>query len=120
MFLKTNQEIINDDLSILKKEKQNLIQEKTLLKAKILRFTNKNKQFKKPLPKLGIQNSLEKELTQIEQLMAEKRAEIALIKRSDISAHVQELQEECILLYMEIKRLELEKDESEKKKKKNL
>ena len=102
-----------DDLTILKREKQNLIQEKSLLKAKIVRMNSINKHPRQHIANLAVQNSLEKEVRQIEQITASKRAEIALIKASDRAAVIEELQEECLMLYMEIKRVQKLKKETE-------
>ena len=110
---------LSDEISILKKEKQNLIQEKSLLKAKIVRLTNKAKRPRQSPQKFNIQysNSLEKELRQAEQLTAAKRSEIALIKLSDRAAIVDELQEECLMLHMELIRMKKQKIEAEKQRK---
>ena len=110
---------LSDEISILKKEKQNLIQEKSLLKAKIVRLTNKAKRPRQSTQKFNIQysNSLEKELRQAKQMTAAKRSEIALIKLSDRAAIVDELQEECLMLHMELIRMKKQKIEAEKQRK---
>ena len=95
-----------DEIAIMKREKQNLIQERCLLKAKIVRLNSKAKHPRQATQVSGIQlNSLEKEIRQVEQMTASKRSEIALIKLSDRAAIVDELQEECLMLHMELIRM---------------
>ena len=99
-----------DEIGILKREKQNLIQEKSLLKAKITRL--RNKASKPPQKKKqniqnihGLLNNLEVEIKKITQLAASKRTEIETIKQSDRAAVITELQEECLILHQEIIRM---------------
>lgn len=107
-----------DEIAIMKREKQNLIHEKCLLKAKIVRLNSKAKRPYQQPQVSGIQlNSLEKEIRQVEQMTAAKRSEIALIKLSDRAAIIDELQEECLMLHMEIIRLSKQKSDAEKQRK---
>ena len=106
--VKRNPLSLEEEISVLKKEKQNLFQEKSLLKAKIVRL--KNKLGKAPQKQTSsrshpFQNSLENELKKLKQLSASKRTEIDYIKQSDRAALIGELQEECIILHEEIIRM---------------
>ncbi|EAY14712.1 hypothetical protein TVAG_038180 [Trichomonas vaginalis G3] len=106
-----------DEIGVLKREKQNLIQEKSLLKAKIARLTTRAKKPQSFATNSAVQNSLERELHQIEQMTANYRSEIALIKQSDRAAIIDELQEECLMLHMELIRMRSKKSEAEKENK---
>ena len=109
MDTKRNSLSIEDEISVLKREKQNLFQEKSLLKAKIIRLKNKMgkaPQKQRPMSRSHpFQNSLENELKRLKQLSASKRTEIDSIKQSDRAALIGELQEECIILHEEIIRM---------------
>lgn len=103
-----------EEINVLKKEKQNLIQEKSLLKAKITRLIDITKHPEKYTNKITTDpNSLEKEYKQIEQMSASRRAEIAQLISSDLAATVNELQEECLMLHMELIRVKGEKNKAE-------
>ena len=104
----------SEEVNILKREKHNLIQEKSLLKAKITRLIDITKHPNKYNPKQNSdQNSLEKEYKQVEQLSAYKRAEIASLNCSDLAAIVNELQEECLMYHMELIRVKQEKSQTD-------
>lgn len=99
-----------EEVGILKRERHNLIQEKSLLKAKIKRLvdiTHRPETFTSH-PSTD-PNSLEREYKQVEQLSAAKRAEIAQFNTSDLAAIINELQEECLMLHMELARVVAEK-----------
>ena len=104
----------SEEVNILKREKHNLIQEKSLLKAKISRLIDITKHPNRYNPnQKSDQNSLEKEYKQVEQLSAYKRAEIASLNASDLAAIVNELQEECLMLHMELIRVKQEKGQTD-------
>lgn len=99
-----------EEIGILKREKHNLIQEKSLLKAKIMRLIDiTNRPDTYTSRSSADQNVLEKEYRQIEQISAAKRSEISQLNASDLAAVVNELQEECLMLHMELMRLVVEK-----------
>ena len=76
----------SEEVNILKREKHNLIQEKSLLKAKITRLIDITKHPNRYTPRQNSdQNALEKEYKQVEQLSAYKRAEIASLNASDLA-----------------------------------
>lgn len=105
----------SEELRNLKREKQDLAQEKVLLKAKISRLIDITKHPYRYSPRQNTgQNSLEKEQKRLEQLSAYKRAEIASLKCSDLAAIVNELQEECLMLHMELIRVRQEKSKTDR------
>jgi hypothetical protein len=104
----------SEEVGILKREKHNLIQEKSLLKAKITRLIDITKHPNRYSARQNTdQNSLEREYRQVEQLSAYKRAEIASLNASDLAAIVNELQEECLMLHMELIRVKSEKNKTD-------
>jgi chromosome segregation ATPase len=112
--IKNSQEsLTTDDIVNLKREKQNLIRERTLLKAKLARYASFNRHPKPPGRNQQIANSLEREVHKLEQLTAAKRAEIAQLIYSDRAAVITELQEESKMLHLELMRLKKSKQESE-------
>jgi chromosome segregation ATPase len=104
----TTQDIIN-----LKREKQNLIRETTVLKAKLARYSSYNRHPKSTEQNRQIADSLEEEVNKLEQLTAAKRAEIAQLIYSDTAAVVTELQEKSKMLHLELMRLKKKKQETE-------
>jgi chromosome segregation ATPase len=112
--IKTARETITtEDIVNLKREKQNLIRERTLLKAKLARYASYNQHPKPYGRNQQIANSLEREVHKLEQLTAAKRAEIAQLIYSDRAAIVTELQEESKMLHLELLRLKRVKQETE-------
>lgn len=110
---RSSENITTDDIVNLKREKQNLIQERTLLKAKLARFADINRHPKAAGRNQQIANSLEKQVRTLEQLTASKRAEIAQLIYSDRAAVITELQEESKMLHLELMRLKKTKQETE-------
>jgi hypothetical protein len=102
-----------DDILNLKREKQNLIQERHLLKAKLARYANFNHHPKLLGHNQQIANTLEHQVRTLEQVTAAKRAEVAQLIHSDRSAVITELQEESKVLHLELMRLKKEKREIE-------
>lgn len=103
-----------EEIGILKREKHNLIQEKSLLKAKIKRLIDiTNRPDTYTSRSSADQNVIEKEYRQIEQMSAAKRSEISQLNASDLAAVINELQEECLMLHMELIRLVGEKKNTE-------
>jgi hypothetical protein len=109
----SRESLTTDDIINLKREKQNLIQERSLLKARLARYANFNRHPKPPGRNQQIANSLEQQVHTLEQLTAAKRAEIAQLIYSDRAAVISELQEESKMLHLELMRLRKEKQESE-------
>jgi predicted RNase H-like nuclease (RuvC/YqgF family) len=105
--------LTTEDITNLKREKQNLLRERTLLKAKLSRYASFNRHSKPPGRNQQIANSLEREVHKLEQLTAAKRAEIAQLIYSDRAAVITELQEESKMLHLELMRLKKAKQESE-------
>lgn len=107
-------QITSNDIILLKKELNNLTQQKTRLKAKIqhLNDTLKNPR-SKPTNQQAI-TSLEKEMKKIEQYNANRQAEINAIMASDLAAEISEQQQESLLLYQEINRINKRKKEADK------
>lgn len=110
---RSSDNITTDDIVNLKREKQNLIQERTLLKAKLARFADINRHPKAAGRNQQIANSLERQVRTLEQLTASKRAEIAQLIYSDRAAVITELQEESKMLHLELMRLKKTKQETE-------
>jgi vacuolar-type H+-ATPase subunit I/STV1 len=109
----SRESLTTDDITNLKREKQNLIQERSLLKARLARYANFNRHPKPPGRNQHIANSLEQQVRTLEQLTAAKRAEIAQLIYSDRAAVISELQEESKMLHLELMRLRKSKQESE-------
>ena len=110
---RSSENITTDDIVNLKREKQNLLQERTLLKAKLARFSDLNRHPKDAGRNQQIANSLERQVRTLEQLTASKRAEIAQLIYSDRAAVITELQEESKMLHLELMRLKKTKQETE-------
>jgi chromosome segregation ATPase len=109
----TGGQLTTDDIINLKRERQNLIRERTLLKAKLARYASYNRHPKPPGRNQQIANSLQREVQKLEQLTAAKRAEIAQLIYSDRAAVVTELQEESKMLHLELIRLKKAKHDTE-------
>lgn len=99
-----------EEIGILKKEKTNLIQERCLLKAKVARLIDIGKHPNRHVSKNSDPNILEKEWKHVEQLSAARRAEITQLKSSDLASIVNELQQDCLMLHMELIRVSTEKN----------
>jgi uncharacterized coiled-coil DUF342 family protein len=97
----------------LKREKQNLIREQTLLKAKLARYASFNRHPKPPARNQLIADCLEREIDKLEQLAGAKRGEIAQLIYSDRAAVITELQEESKMLHLELMRLKKSKHETD-------
>lgn len=102
-----------DDIINLKREKQNLTQERYLLKAKLARFNEISRRPNTAKRDVQIANSLEKQVQTLENLTAAKRAEINDLIYSDRAAQVTELQEESKMLHLESLRLKRAKLDTE-------
>ena len=102
-----------DDIINLKREKQNLTQERYLLKAKLARYADVSRRPNTAKRDIQIANSLEKQVRTLEILTAAKRAEINDLIYSDRAAQVTELQEESKMLHLESLRLRRAKLETE-------
>jgi chromosome segregation ATPase len=102
-----------EDIVTLKREKQNLIRERTLLTAKLARFASFNHHPKSPGRNQLIAHSLSTEVQTLEQLTAMKREEIARLIYSDRAALITELQEESKMLHLEVSRLTKVKQDTE-------
>ena len=102
-----------DEIISLKREKQNLTQERYLLKAKLARFNDASRRPNPPNRNQQIANSLEKQVKTLEQLISVKKAEIAELIGSDRAALVTELQEESKMLHLESQRLKKAKQDTE-------
>jgi uncharacterized protein YnzC (UPF0291/DUF896 family) len=97
----------------LKREKQTLIRQRTLLTAKLARFASFNHHPKPPGRNQLIAHSLSTEVQTLEQLTAMKREEIARLIYSDRAALITELQEESKMLHLEVSRLTKVKQDTE-------
>jgi len=104
--------LTTDDIVNLKREKQNLIHERSILKAKLSRYAPFNRHSKGPGRNQQVANSLERQVRTLEQLTAAKRAEIAEIVCSDRAAVVTELHEESKMLHLELLRLRRARQET--------
>lgn len=109
----SRESLTTDDIVNLKREKQNLLHERTILKAKLARYANFNRHSKAPGRNQQIANSLERQVRTLEQLTAAKRAEIAQLIYSDRAAVITELQEESKMLHLELMRLRKAKQDTE-------
>lgn len=102
-----------EDIISLKREKQNLTQERYLLKAKLARFSDASRRPNPPNRNIQISNSLEKEIKTLETLMSAKKEEINELIYSDRASMVTELQEESKMLTLESQRLKKVKVDTE-------
>ena len=109
----SRESLTTDDIVNLKREKQNLLHERSILKAKLARYANFNRHSKAPGRNQQIANSLERQVKTLEQLTAAKRAEIAQLIYADRAAVITELQEESKMLHLELMRLRKAKKETE-------
>lgn len=109
----TRESLTVDDIVSLKRDKQILLQERSMLKAKLARYASFNRHSKAPQRNQQIATSLEKQVHTLEQVTATKRAEIAELFLSDKASLITELQEESKMLYLELNRLQKEKQNVE-------
>jgi chromosome segregation ATPase len=113
---KLSREVLTpEDVMNLKREKQNLLHERTILKAKIARYASYHHHHSQPANKTdSILHSLEQEVRQLEQQTAAKRAEVAQLMASDEAAIVSELKEESKMLHLEMMRIRRERQAVER------
>lgn len=112
-----------EEIMELKREKQNLIQERNMLRAKITRFSDLAKKSNSNVTvnprnrgksrNTMIANSLQRQIDSLTQQIAQRRSETQQLIISDKAVEITELQEEAKMLYMESMRLEREKKEVE-------
>ena len=99
--------VTKDDVSDLKIEKQQLIDERTQLKAKIVRLEAQSKRSARAgTSNQNLLTQLDKEYKSVEHLVMQQRAQINQLLRSDNAAERQELQEEAKIIYQERLRLQ--------------
>ena len=106
-------ELTPEDIEKLKKEKKALLDERSLLKAKIAHFGRFSQKSSAPQRNKQIVQSLEKQIQFLEQMTTQKREEINQILQSDRAAIIRELQEESKVLQLELFRLQNSKNEAE-------
>lgn len=105
--------ISTDDLCLLKLEKQKLIEERSHLKTKILKYESLAKQTRiphepkesNPVRNQQIIRSLDRQIRTLTQMNAKKQEELNKILFSDTAAKITEYQEESKVLYLELSRL---------------
>jgi chromosome segregation ATPase len=99
--------VSKDDVNDLKIEKQQLIDERTQLKAKIVRLEAQSKRSTRAgTSNKNLLTQLDKEYKSVEHLVMQQRAQINQLLRSDNAAERQELQEEAKNIYQERLRLQ--------------
>ena len=98
--------VTKEDVNDLKIEKQQLIEERTQLKAKIVRLETQSKRSTRSgTSNQNLLTQLDKEYKSVEHLIMQQRAQINELLRSDNAAERQELQEEAKIIYQERLRL---------------
>lgn len=90
-----------NEILLLKQEEQDMLQEISLLKAKV----TKQRKIGKKLTEEEVLNSLETRIAQVEQTITSKRTDISNMLYSDTAAQMSELQCESKVLECEIRRL---------------
>lgn len=103
--IRTNK-ITKDDINDLKIERQKLLDERQQLKTKIVRLEAQSKRSaKNGSANQNLLTQLDREYKNVEHLIAQQRAQINELLRSDSAAERQELQEEAKIIYQERLRL---------------
>ncbi|EAX97549.1 hypothetical protein TVAG_006800 [Trichomonas vaginalis G3] len=123
LIKQAKEKISIEEIMELKREKQNLIQERNILRAKITRFadlakrTNSNGSInprnRGKSRNAIIANTLQNQIDSLTRQIAQKRSETQQLMFSDKAVEITELQEEAKMLFMEAMRLEREKKEVE-------
>ena len=105
-----------NDIMILKKELNDLLRQRSLMKAKIQRLndTIKSSNGRPKVTNQQVASNLQKEMKKIEQYNQSRRAEIASIMSSDLAAEITEQQQESLILYQEINRINKRKREADR------
>ena len=101
--IRNNQEITEEEIFIMRQELEALLREKSLLKNKIMKLMN-NEQSKN-----GFENfhkrSIENEIEELQKYIRKKNDEMENLQNSEPAAQVTEMQEEIVILYEEMQRL---------------
>ncbi|EAY21157.1 hypothetical protein TVAG_283270 [Trichomonas vaginalis G3] len=98
--------VTKEDVNDLKIEKQRLIDERTQLKAKIVRLETQSKRSTRTgTSNQNLLTQLDREYKSVEHLIKQQNAQINELLRSDNAAERQELQEEAKIIYQERLRL---------------
>ena len=84
-----------------------------MLKAKLVRYANFTRHPKALTPSQPVATSLERRVRALEQVSAEREAEIASLVYSDRAAVITELQEESKMLHLELMRVQLKRQQTD-------
>lgn len=103
-FNDSSEDIATDEITLMKKELQSLIQEKAMLKAKVDRLSNISKHPGERYANVKNPGLIASELQRTESYIAKRREEIESLRNSDIANIVREQQREALILYQETKR----------------
>lgn len=105
--------LTTDDITRLKREKQELLQERCMLKAKLVRYENFTRHPKALARTQPVAVGLERRIKELEEISGQLDAEIAELVYSDRAAVVTELQEESKMLHLELMRIRTKRQETE-------
>ena len=115
------QPVTQQELHQLKNQRNDLVEEKKLLKSRIARLQAQTRRGKNVSTTPHLMNHLTREYKSLQSMITTQNAEITKLKRSDDAALLHELHEEIKIIWLERKRLQnvqlqqqLELDDSQK------
>ena len=111
---KTGQYITIDEITNIKKQKQILLKEKSILQAKIARYEQNPYRNANDAQNKQIADAVEQDIRKLKKAIQDKRKEIDEISNSDRAASITETQEESKILHLELVRMKDEKEKTSK------
>lgn len=113
--LQKNRNLISSDEVInLKKQKQMLLKERSILIAKIARYESQPYQRTNDSQNKKIADSVDRDVKKLKHVIEEKRKDLEAVSHSDTAFSILETQEESKILHLELVRLKDEKERLQK------
>lgn len=100
-----NQNVTEEEIFMMKQELQALVREKNILKNKIVKLMDVEKNSPKSHISKPSKNSLSKDIKELEEYNQKKKEEIDSFLQSDEFSRITEMQEETVILYEELTRM---------------
>ena len=111
---KTGQYITTDEIQNIKKRKQILLKERSMLIAKIARYQQNPYRNANDSQNKQIADAVEQDIKKLRNAIEQKRKEIEEISNSDRAASITETQEESKILHLELVRMKDQKEKDQK------
>ena len=111
---KTQDTITIDEINDLKKQKQILLKERSLLIARIARYEQNPYRNANDAQNKQIADSLEQDIKQLRKAIKDKKDQIDQVTNSDTAASITETQEESKIMHLELVRMKDEKETIQK------